>query len=96
MLLQSSSQQFAGLNEAIVLDGARAVVVLIKTKLCVTCQPATINYALMCRHTVRLRQGHITFICLLPDRYKMVLVLNFEAMPFFFHTKISVNLADRA
>lgn len=58
VLLQSSSQQIAGLNEAIVLDGAPPDVVLMKTKPRVTCQPATINYALICSHTLRLRQGH--------------------------------------
>lgn len=43
MLLLSGSQQLAGLNEAIVLDGAQADAVLMKTKRGVTCQIATLN-----------------------------------------------------
>lgn len=43
MLLLSGSQQFAGLNEAIVLDGAQADAALMKTKRDVTCQIATLN-----------------------------------------------------
>lgn len=43
MLLLSGSQQFAGLNEAIVLDGVQADAALMKTKQDVTCQIATLN-----------------------------------------------------
>lgn len=88
------------LNEAIVLDGAWPDVALMKTKPCVTCQPATINYMLICTHTPTPTRSHQHFIntifAVFPDRCKTLVVLNSEAVHLFSYkiVVLSVNLAN--